>query len=392
VNRARTLLLVTTTALLLTACTPTPSPSPTPTSTPSSSASASNPQPTASSASPAPQPTGTAEETPTAPQSAIGVDCDAFATDGELQELFAEPMPFALGDLPSDDDVLVQAGATLCRWGDGPFLDGPLAEFTLAALPTRDEDFAGLVDRVSASEYAGSPAPVPGLGDEAVVRCDVYGSETASCDWGVRVGTVWLAIGAVGLPSSELEVTEQSEYRSSGVPRTDAAISRLLLDAVGVIAEAPLRETAPPRTGSTCADILDTDAVAADLDIAPVTLEPQVFAADVPSFSWAIESLWAEKASAELGITSCAGSLGEWSPDYHAGSLFVEVLPAGAWLEDSELWPDADEVLCRGWEGGPVCDLTLYGDEAATWIRTTGDDREAAMQSVRDHLQIPGLP
>lgn len=384
VNCPRTLLALGGAVLLLSGCAaaesdPTPAAEQTPAAT--------------STAAPSQSATPEPEAPVSQPAGAIDLGCDALATEPELAELFGAPMPFILGDLPSDNDVLLQAGATVCRWGEGPFLDGPAHQFEITALPTPDEDFGAFIDTVAQAEYSEPWEPVSDLGDEAVVQCDVHsGHEQAFCDWAVRVGTVWLAVEAWGVPATELDVTVLSEYEATGVPRPDATISALLNDMVAVVEGSTVRQTAMPATGTECVDLLDTAAVASDLSVAPVTLQPATQGTIFSSFPGSMRSLWVSKASDELGITSCNGDIGVWSEGYHAGSLWMKVLPAGAWLEDSGLWPDAQQTTCRGWEGGPVCDLTLYGDETAVWIRTSGDDREAAMRAVQDHLQVPGLP
>lgn len=324
------------------------------------------------------------------PTNRFGLDCGELASEQQLTDLVGAPMPFRLGaDLLTVPylEALLQDGALVCRWGEGPYIDGPIEEVQIVVASGDRAGFEAAVAAPGSSES--SPTmQMPGVGEAAWATCRTDLGFARSCDWSVFQSGAWIAARFGGLPETEIDVVEVSEWQSTATARADSQSAGILAAVARLVSQSPpISQTPPVLSSPDCASIVDWASVAAALGLEGVAVRDRFQELSDAGQPLALDIVIARDAAQRQGVRYCSAEVGAWTEATRPVWISLKVLPAGAWLSSTGLWRPPDLEACHGWEGGPLCDTVGYDGPRAAYVAVGGDRREGAGQLVLDALK-----
>ena len=333
------------------------------------------PTPSATVAAPVPTPTETPIDPTVMPANRYGIDCASLLTPSDLVPILGfEVLPGAPDRFDREwYEALIQDRALVCRWGESNGLDSLAPAATVIAAPygraALDTLIASFVP-AQGSSVASNVVSVPGIGDAAWASC--HGSAPyLTCYWTVAVGDTWLAIDFAVVGESEADTVSTGEYTSEVTPRLDSPGAALVARIAESVRGAEVDDVpAAAMLATGCQSIVDWDGIAAEFGLGlPTVSDP--FAQPAFSSGPAVVDAMGSMAARNQSVEECVVTFAA-EPGVRETYVFVQVVPGGGWLGDTELWGGWEGESCHGWEGGPICELSGFANGRGAWVTIAG--------------------
>ena len=318
------------------------------------------------------------------PSNRFGLDCESLISGVEITSLYGVPLPPNLSNNFGDQltEALIVDGALMCRWGEEPYLDGPVASIEIVAGGGEGASLQNLASATVPPSYV-TQTSVDAVGDAAWVNC-FGGPEGSSCVWSIAVGDLWLSISFNSVPNAEVDFL-QGDYNSFSVTSRDDSASKKMASKVATALAGAVQAPFPESRGglSSCAEVVDWSAVATRLDLPLHSVQSHEERQSNSSIlGYAAVDMLELFAAQRQFVRKCWAEFGEYSADVGPTWVSLTVVPGGEWVESTGLWPAWRAEDCHGWEGGPVCELSSLTESSAVFIRVGGQAREGAVAAV----------
>jgi len=294
------------------------------------------------------------------------------------------PTGFGRVDVPA----LIQDGALLCRWGDGPFLDDSGTALTVTAAPRGAKSFDEIVALASGGPFFYTAVEVVGPWDRGLAECsppDGSGFAGVFCAWTVQVGELWVVLELDRLGADQVEANLTGEPLAGVTPREDSAASALVARVVQEIANANIGEVlAVENQLPPCATLADWNLIGDQLGLPLTSLETSSESRGSTSAGVSGQALdeMVFIAMDHQSARSCQLEFGVFDDGARPTYIRVGVVPGGAWAPGTNLWGGLGAERCGPFEGGPICELSSAVGSAGVYVAATGTVYEGVPTKV----------
>ncbi len=338
---------------------------------------------------PVAEPTPSVTPTPAAaidptvvPANRFGLDCDSLVPASTISALFDQGLPLGPGNasLNSWRDALVADTALVCRWGDGPYLDGYGTSIDIIAGSSGPEslDTLAAMDRPEIHR----PTRVGGIGESAWNSCSDASDDLSgirfSCSWTIEVNGTWIYISLNGIPASEVDLgTNRDELGRLVVSSHPGSSSEQLVSEVASKIGSAAVHSIPAALGAMpgCEALFDWEALSAEINLPLEYVEAFGEDPSNPLLSSAVIGEISSTALTRQSVRHCNASFRSADQYSHAW-ISVSAVPGAQWLEASGLWLGWRAQECYNYEGGPLCELSTITEAAAVNISASSHERD----------------